>query len=365
MKIVFFIIVSIILQSNYAFTQDTQELKLESYESSYVGITDDNDDELFMDFKVSVKYPIPFDGLIFNDYLINPFWLADRFNIIIDTIQYKDTLYEHKYIFDHKSFFAFTGRFGQYINTRESAPVVGKRFNPYFFENFKWTETLIDREGYIKGDNSDEDRKFLRSINNTVFSLGFGYAHESNGMDIIDSIAYCNRYLDIQRNDSTANAQEEVNDYISRGWDYVGVDLEFHKMLDTTLYYSIKSQMKFFLNDGKFQGLKEEYNSWEKSQRDYNERGDVNGFNLSFNLSKKFKWAVFSDFYAGVNIESGIYNWIKPELSPHAEIGVSIFEVPVIVWGEYGYRSDLAQFGKKVNSFGIACRLSSFSREFF
>lgn len=74
-----------------------------SYEPNLVGYTDDDNDRSYLDFRVSLKYSLACD-------FQNRTW------------QY---FLPYPYI-------AFSGRFAQYIGTRDSSPVVGKRFNPEF-----------------------------------------------------------------------------------------------------------------------------------------------------------------------------------------------------------------------------------------
>lgn len=130
---------------------------LESYEPTTLGYTKDSDDVPFFDFKISVKYPI--------------------FPIL----------------FDKRLFFAFSGRFGQYIGTRSSSPVIGKRFNPKLCVMFPF-DTTHPRRDYID----------------------FAYAHESNGQKI-DTLAESN---EIQKDEEKPTY---ARDYISRGWDYLEI----------------------------------------------------------------------------------------------------------------------------------------------
>jgi len=79
--------------------------RLTSYEPNKVGWTyDDNDvNEGYLDALLSVKYPFLHDGY-----------------------------YSEESSF-FSPFFAFSGRFSQYIESRNSSPGIGKRFNPKLF----------------------------------------------------------------------------------------------------------------------------------------------------------------------------------------------------------------------------------------
>lgn len=78
-------------------------------------ITKDSDDVEFLDFKISVRIQLA------------PEWTTKGLNGVWERAGDNTGLY-----------LAFAGRFGQYIGTRDSAPVIGKRFNPKIFARH-WT----------------------------------------------------------------------------------------------------------------------------------------------------------------------------------------------------------------------------------
>lgn len=357
----FSVLAQILSESEF---EDFQELKLRSHENSYVGFTDDNDDEAFMDFKISVRYPVRFDGILFNNRYL-PFlyrWrLADYLAFNRDTITDENgMLAEKAFHADFRSHFAFSGRFGQYIGTRISSPVVGKRFNPFIFEEITWAETSYPIHFL-------DDTLYHNHIPPaTYFSLAFGLGHESNGMDIRDIEAYCSRIIDIRRNDPESDAEQEVKDYISRGWDYIGVNLAYYNhSRDLDVHFTARSRMQFFLETGPLQGLQENYNYWEEDLPKYMRRDQVNGFNVSLSFVKEFEYWIISNFSAQLSIESGIYRWKDPVLTPRWDFGITVGGMPMIIWYTNGYTSDIAQFGKRVESFGVAANLATFDLGFF
>ncbi len=225
-------------------------------------------------------------------------------------------------------YFAFTGRFGQYIGTRDSSPVVSKRFNPKLFYRY-WTDE--PHEAYI-------DLAFL--------------AHESNGQSI-DSPAEYQTAL------ATSHDPTVVNDQLSRGWDYlelvwksVPVELKDERMLNTFL------RLKYFFYRGPLQGRAEEFEPWENNPQG-KPRSHVNGIAGMVKYIGKGEAGVFTDFKLAAGYETGYrqpfrFNTFRFELS------TKVLQLPMTVWWQRGYNSDLAQYYKKVTSYGVQAEIGSF-----
>jgi hypothetical protein len=287
---------------------------LTSYEPNRIGWRFDEDDvdEGYLDATVSLKYPFLHDGYYSN----KPF--------------------------DGGLYLAFTGRFSQYIESRESSPVVSKRFNPKLF----WRYWLGDDSRYID----------------------LGLAHESNGQNINSGEAYLRA-----REDLILEGQNPdfARDYISRGWDYLSLDWKHafdysHGKLDTYL------NLKYFLDDGPFQGEPEEYNDWEGDG--VNRRKEYDGIDLlakyefgkSFCLGgdaartadgfrldvclKKISW----EYTTG-------YDGMFDNDTNRLEFTVDLWSFPLMFWGQTGYNSDLVDYYRQVDSWGITLELQSTS----
>ena len=287
---------------------------LTSYEPNRIGWRFDDDDvaEGYLDATVSLKYPFLHDGYFSNKK------------------------------FDGGLYFAFTGRFSQYIESRDSSPVISKRFNPKLF----WRYWLGDDSRYID----------------------LGLAHESNGQNINSEAAYLRA-----REDFILEGQNPdfARDYISRGWDYLSFDwkhaFEFsHGNLDTYL------NLKYFLDDGPFQGEPEEYNDWEgygvQRRKEYDGVGLLAKyeFGRSFCLGgeaardadgwvpdvclKKVAW----EYTTG-------YDGLFDNDTNRLEFTVDLWSFPVMFWGQTGYNSDLVDYYREVDSWGITLELHSTS----
>ncbi|TNF39284.1 MAG: hypothetical protein EP315_00025, partial [Gammaproteobacteria bacterium] len=189
-------------------------LKLQSYEPNTIGLTKDDNDVSYMDFKLSLMYPM------FHTSSPQDVWHS-------------------KWV--PMPYFAFTGRFGQYINTRDSSPVVSKRFNPKLFGRY-WL---------------DENKSYI----------DIGYAHESNGQRINSETLYQNLRDQYASNNENPDF---ANDSISRGWDYW--EVTWKRVLNNEKIHSRKDierhstsfylNLKYFVDDGILQGMPEEYNTW-------------------------------------------------------------------------------------------------------
>ena len=287
---------------------------LTSYEPNRIGWRFDDDDvnEGYLDATVSLKYPFLHDG------------------------------YYSEKGFDGGLYFAFTGRFSQYIESRESSPVVSKRFNPKVF----WR--------YWLGDDSRH--------------IDFGLAHESNGQNINSEAAYLRA-----REDFILEGQNPdfARDYISRGWDYLSLDWKHafqysHGNLDTYV------NLKYFLDDGPFQGEPEEYNDWEGDGVQRRKEYDGIGFLAKYEFGRSFclggeaardadGW-VLDVCLEKVSWEYTTgYDGLFDNDTNRLEFTVDLWSFPIMLWGQTGYNSDLVNYYRQVDSWGITLELHSTS----
>jgi len=282
-----------------------QQLQIQTYEDNLLGYSFDSDDRPFADFTVSFRTCIyPFD------YLMKLFPEKARQNIHLNL--------------------ALTARFGQYIGTRYSSPVIEKRLNPVLFLEYT------------------PKNKYKN------MALQLGYGHESNGQAIDDSVTFFKTAALLH------NDVHQTIDKISRGWDYIGTSLlsDYFCVKNPNIVLETDVSLKYYLNYGILQGKKEEYHSWETawSGADYT-RNDVSGISVSFtcyidsSLLNKVR----------INYETGIG---KPFYANSIKllIGFKLGNFPIAFSYRYGYNGDLAQYGKVNQSFGIEYYLSSYNR---
>lgn len=278
---------------------------LTSYEPNLIGLTYDNDDKTpFLDFKVSLKYPIA------HEYSKD--WCNNR--LFSSCIPY----------------FTFTGRFGQYIETRESSPVIGKRFNPSLMFKFNF------QDGYV-------DNTLTYLTKKQYITLEYG--HESNGQRVASLASWQAMADDFELN---GEKSAFANDYISRGWDYWGITYKtsiIDKRINAYLHY------QNFIG-GLLQGDIEEFYPWEE-QRSITSRKQINGLKvlLRYQNTNKNKFALI--------YETGIKNSFKYNTYKF-EAATYFFDMPAMIWIRHGYAADFAQYFKKNTSYGFAFELSSF-----
>jgi len=275
---------------------------LQSHEPIYIGYTWTEGDKPFMDFKLSLKYPILHSGKPQQPVL----GFLPRF------------------------YFSFTGRFGQYIKTRKSSPVISKRFNPELAGRY-W---FFDKTGG----------------NSTFSHLDILFGHESNGQSVTDPDTYLAKQKELLvQGENTKYA----DDYISRGWDYVG-------LLWTRNWYVLGGdqplitflKLRYYLDDGLLQGTAEEYNDWE-NQPDGKPRRKVDGISISFkrNINFRGNWVRSAKLY--LEYDTGIdvpfrYNTVR------AELALTTGNLPLMLWINHGYNNDLAHYYRNLTAGGIA-----------
>lgn len=283
----------------------TRILKLRSHEDSLVGYRKDDNDVAFMDFKLSLMYPMLHNGEPNGSRGKPSFW---------GPLPY--------------GYFAFTGQFGQYIGTRSSSPVISKRFNPKIFGRY-W---LSEEGSYVD----------------------FSYEHESNGQSIDTASAYQRKRQDLI---ASGENPDFAQDYISRGWDFLGVTLNKEiNFLDATFSSTLKG--KFFLDDGLLQQAKEEPQSWE-GITEAHPRSEYDGLFLSLASNVRFKFGPIRGTKGTLHFTTGYRNPLK-RCSTRFEFLTKWWDFPLVLWGSSGFNNDLADYYERVGSYGVAFELKSF-----
>lgn len=269
--------------------------RLQTQEPNRLGYTFDDSGQ-FMDFTVSVKFSI-------FEYCLQQ-WVDPRFS----------------------ADFAFTGRFGQYFE-RDSAPVIGKRFNPeLIFARFRH-----ERWGMYEA----------------------SYAHESNGQRITDFVSYL-------QTQGTLEKPEYADDYISRGWDFMRFSWVSRAFLPFTHTQPVRLWFtgKWFQKDGMLQGAPEEYYTWENDPEG-KPRKQVDGLTTGIRYHWNTDWPGITQLSANITHTTGYeeafrYNTVR------VEGGVKIIDVPVVLWWAHGYNQDLVRYYNKTKYFGIAVVIENF-----
>jgi outer membrane phospholipase A len=291
---------------------------LTSHEPSRLLARTDSDDDsrLYMDFNLSFKHPVlPRAALINKTY--------DSFTELAEAlIPGNDDYFMQMY-------FAFSGRFSQYIGSRNSAPVVARRFNPSLFWRF-WT--------------SDDTW------------LDLGLAHESNGQRVNNEESF------LREQQNYVNSGEPAvyaRDSLSRGWDYSF--LTWRNTLSSRLSSSL--QLRHYMSGGPLQSGSEEYNLWEDNGVTPRPRRRYSGveFDLQYEFDRS-NCSLGSSYVClqklAISQETG-YSGLFDHNTTTLELTTDFFGLPIQLWGRSGYNSDLVDYYRYSNSWGIGIELIS------
>ncbi len=298
-----------------------EEPVIDGYEPNVFGYTKQGDDEPFVDITISVKTQL-FPNLICRNF-------QGR----------------------HRLYLTFTGRFGFYVGTRHSSPVIAKNFNPKLL----W-------------------RMIPDTANTTLFSaygrkavslyssyIDFAYAHDSNGQSI-DSL----QEYEVQA--SQVGGARDALDFISRGWDYVqaaGQKTWFGGRLGSGAL-SLYPDVKFFLRHGLLQGVPEEFHSWEVDTH-LRPRHAFDGLSAGLEY-RPYAGLIGEDprtvpWKSGLRFELKLTSGYDPLMrfdTVRGEVGFYVLELPLTVWAQDGYLDSLARYYKRTVSGGLELRFVEF-----
>ncbi len=228
----------------------------------------------------------------------------------------------------NRVFLAMSTRFGFYWGTRAGSPVIGKDYHPELFWRFSPTGRFGD-------------------------SVDVGYAHESNGQLVHTPQQY-------QDELALLHDAQYTDNFIHRGWDYLEVNWRQHYPADVATLF----EGKYFLPDGLLQGTPDEYHTWEDNPQGKSRR-DVDGLALQVEYpSSAVRFPVNSSSIASrpsltLRYLTGYsqplrYNTLR------AEFGFQLLSLPLAIWVQRGYMSNLAMYYQRVQSFGIELRFETF-----
>jgi hypothetical protein len=250
---------------------------------------------------------------------------------------------------NERLYFAFTGRFGMYIGNRHSEPVIGKSYNPKLI----WRHVMDDeRKSFVPFATGDaEVRQEYQGY------LDVAYAHESNGQSIGSAAEFASAR-------ATAQHPDFASDGLSRGWDYAQLVWKTTVLDRTVRRVTAYADLKYFFPQGLLQDHIEEYNSWENSPEG-KPRKVVNGiaalvdYEHSWHapIARRTLW--LANPRVSLKYETGYRSPFKYS-TVRLEAGVHVLELPLTLWMQRGYGSDLAQYYKQVSSYGLELKMGGF-----
>jgi hypothetical protein len=298
-----------------------EEAVIEGYEPNTFGYTKQANDEGFADFTLSIK------SQLFRD------WICRRTGGT------------------NRLYFTFTGRFGFYIRTRDSSPVIAKNYNP----KMVWRvipHTDVTTPATVHGN---------KPVREYAGYIEFAYAHDSNGQSI-DTL----QEFEVQA--SQVGSTTDAMDYISRGWDYLQVTgkKSFSGERLGNAVVAVYPDLKFFLRHGLFQGVPEEYHSWEADPA-LHPRHAFDGLSAAVEY-RPFAGRAGQDSGRAVPKSSlrlelkytTGYDPVARYNTVRGEIGINVLGLPIAVWAKDGYMNGLARYYKKTRSLGVELRFAEF-----
>jgi hypothetical protein len=321
-----------------------------AYEPNKLGYTWDRGDDGYMDFTFSTMFPVwPGSG----DY-------PDAIRL------YKGALLRRPlYLSAPKFYVAGTVRAGQYIGTRPSSPVVGKRFNPLLAVRF-WAEDAHRQ--------TESEDNFLEVV----------YGHESNGQFIANEERFKEQLGVFEKiaGESSTPAEAErakstafrsARDHLSRGWDYLGfqfardwdANLPFGRQQEVTM--GLRLRFNYYLSDGIAQGRAEQYKHWEGEAVD-RPRKNYDGLSFRYTLTVAPPRKVPAGWHKLLRLDRRYtLTWTTGYRSPfrkntvQGEASVTLFDtLPFTLWARYGYNSDLIDYYRRDHSVGLSLSYWSF-----
>lgn len=220
-------------------------------------------------------------------------------------------------------YFNYNGKFDFFSNSRDSSPLVSRLQNPGLILEYQPRQRFY----------------------NTLVAFRTGYFHESNGQTIDSREEY-------QATSSTANAQ----DYVSRGWDYIPLELEFRKPLPAaSLFHDffkgfyLTFRGRYFLPKQIFANAKEDDIFWE-SRTEQPRIEDYDGVRLQF--SKTYHppdaWLP-GEITLKALFRSGYHDY---NLSQRYEVTTRVWGLPLYLYYFDGYGTNISTYHQKGSSFG-------------
>jgi hypothetical protein len=302
----------------------TERPLIEAYEPNILGYKWQDDDVGFIDIKVSLKYRL------FPDHIANR------------------TCAERPGCDDRwRAYLGFTGRFGFYLRTRASDPVIAKTFNP----------KLLVR--YTPG-SARNDKAFWERNGRPIFEdwsyLDLAYAHESNGQTISTEGAY---ELEQRLN---RRHPDFALDKVSRGWDYIQLAGKYSLLKDAKKSrLAIYGDLKYFPRDGLVQGVPEEYHSFENDPS-ARRRSAYDGVSAAIEFEHHARIlgkdaSILENPRLMLQLETG-YDPAFRFSTVRLEVGAKLIELPIALWYQNGYGSSLARYYKHTNAYGIQLRMA-------
>ena len=279
-----------------AYSQESSR-KLNGYQPSYFMVADDDADG-HIEFNISIKYPIDED------------------------VGWLNTLVGGK---SNKLYIAYTGAYDFFVfseksDGRDSAPIVSRIQNPGIF--FKHVIDQGRTEGGFK-------------------NISIGWFHESNGQQIEDRATFL----------ATTNA----SDFVSRGWDYLGVDIKYRQNNflfsgNRANFYSRFRAICDCQGFGSIGGKEDDIRIFGGTQTA--DIRDFDGFRFIIDHRINDHWTYAMQLRTGLSTEAALDNW-----SANFELTYQWDDIPLTLYYFDGYGENISTYHIKSDYVGFGIKI--------
>lgn len=211
-------------------------------------------------------------------------------------------------------YFNYNGLYDFYLGTRNSSPIISRRQNPGLMYEYQFLNHEVLRKAK------------------------FGYFHESNGQTIDTEADYLNA--------------TDAKDYVSRGWDYLHLELSATPRQDWYLYM----QGRRFLDKQMFQLEKEEKWPWEPPIGQSMPIQDYDGIRFIVSRMIKGKYWTFDSLKLSAIYRTG-YRDFGHNSTRRFEATFRVFDIPLYMYYFDGYGINISSYYKKSSAYGIGFEL--------
>ena len=320
--------------ANTAKQQFGKNARLESKFPNSLGYARELSGMAFLDANISIQYPLFFS-------------------------RFKGGCNE---FFHTQPYLSYTGRFGQYIGDTNSSPVVTKTFNPEIslriYSNISHPNETLNRicteeNNLAYHDLYQESHNISSKTRINYYDIQFGHLSNGQAIDNQQSLNSLSQTMAIGGN------TEFAKKYISRGWDYYGIYGKFFNFFSdgSSGTETIEFGLHRFIGGALTLQKVIEEDPWENPASSINQLEQVKGLSLKYSMNFLHNTIDSASF----SYDTGLNNPFRYH-TYKVEIGLlrQVLCVPLSIWYQKGFASDLAQYYSLVESFGIKATFTTF-----
>ncbi len=220
--------------------------------------------------------------------------------------------------------FNYNGKYDFYLNSRYSSPIISRLQNPGGMFEYKAAFSAMPNLASIKT----------------------GYFHESNGQTIST----------LQEYNTALLSNPNVQDSVSRGWDYIPLEFKFAFESAHESKYFLYLKTRFFMTKQVFTQDREDTVFWEPGRTTQPKIGEYDGirFLLSGEFNESNEIIKFIRIVDHVKLTAHFRTGYQAfNFSQRYEATVRVFTIPFHVFYINGYGRELSTYHRKNAYYGI------------